>query len=248
MGFLSKKLHDIASKTQDLGENAVKDIQEEHKNYKEAREFEERQRANATLANVMKAQGMDDATVSKYVELSDKYQDSVKNGRTEETKQITEEMTKLVSQAQSRPAPSAPENQSASLGDEIAKLAKLKEQGAITESEFALMKQELIRKSASSTPQPYGMGAATPWDYMRAMYGSSYPGIQMPSNKPLPSDMTKVQHMILTYVRAGMKNPKHIAQTMTMEKNEIEREMEMLITNGYVTKDKKLTSKGLETL
>lgn len=247
MGFLSKKLQNIASKTQDLGEGAVKGIQEQHKSYQEAKKTEERQTANAMLVQVMKAQGMDDASVARYVELSDKYQDAAKNGRTEEARQATEEMTKLCSQIQSREIQKEPGAQS-SIGDEVAKLAKLKEQGAITESEFTLMKQELIRKAANPAPQPYAMDTGTPWDFMRSMYGASNPAASMMSNKPLPSDMTKVQHMILTQLRAGVRNPKHIEQMLSMDRKEVERDIEILIANGYVTKDKKLTSKGLEVL
>jgi hypothetical protein len=37
-------------------------------------------------------------------------------------------------------------NQTISIADELAKLAKLKEQGVITESEFMQMKQDLIKR------------------------------------------------------------------------------------------------------
>lgn len=40
-----------------------------------------------------------------------------------------------------------PPNQSISISDEIRKLAKLKEEGLITEEEFKQMKQDLIRKN-----------------------------------------------------------------------------------------------------
>jgi hypothetical protein len=42
-----------------------------------------------------------------------------------------------------------PSNQSISIADEIRKLAKLKEEGIITEEEFKQMKQDLIRKNNS---------------------------------------------------------------------------------------------------
>jgi len=38
-----------------------------------------------------------------------------------------------------------------SVGDELLKLAKLKEQGVISESEFLQMKQELIRKMSENS-------------------------------------------------------------------------------------------------
>ena len=40
-----------------------------------------------------------------------------------------------------------PSNQSVSIADEIRKLAKLKEEGILTEEEFKQMKQDLIRKN-----------------------------------------------------------------------------------------------------
>ena len=40
-----------------------------------------------------------------------------------------------------------PPNQSISIADEIRKLAKLKEEGIITEEEFEQMKQDLIGKN-----------------------------------------------------------------------------------------------------
>jgi hypothetical protein len=40
-----------------------------------------------------------------------------------------------------------PSNRSISIADEIRKLAKLKEEGILTEEEFKQMKQDLIRKN-----------------------------------------------------------------------------------------------------
>jgi hypothetical protein len=40
-----------------------------------------------------------------------------------------------------------PFNQSISIADELRKLAKLKEEGILTEEEFKQMKQDLIRKN-----------------------------------------------------------------------------------------------------
>src|SRR5829696_8129050 len=42
-----------------------------------------------------------------------------------------------------------PRNQSLSIADEIRKIAKLKDEGIITEEEFKQMKQDLIRKDNS---------------------------------------------------------------------------------------------------
>lgn len=41
---------------------------------------------------------------------------------------------------------SAPQRQNLSLADELSKLAKLKEEGILSEAEFTQMKQELIKK------------------------------------------------------------------------------------------------------
>jgi Short C-terminal domain len=43
---------------------------------------------------------------------------------------------------------SAPQRQNLSLADELSKVAKLKEEGIISETEFSQMKQELIKKLA----------------------------------------------------------------------------------------------------
>ena len=66
--------------------------------------------------------------------------------------------------------------------------------------------------------------------------------------RPLPPDMNKVQYRILTSFYQGSKKPKDVAELLSMDKAEIEKEMATLANNGYITKKNRLTSKGLELL
>ena len=66
--------------------------------------------------------------------------------------------------------------------------------------------------------------------------------------KNLPQDMSKSQYMILSKYRDGHANPKNIAKNLSMDKKAVEQETRALQTNGYLTKDRKLTSKAMETL
>ncbi|MGI0014851.1 MAG: hypothetical protein ACREBU_15635 [Nitrososphaera sp.] len=66
--------------------------------------------------------------------------------------------------------------------------------------------------------------------------------------KPLPSDINKVQFKILSSYYDGSKKPKEVAERLSMDKTEVEKETAALISNGYITKKNRLTSKGLELL
>lgn len=70
------------------------------------------------------------------------------------------------------------------------------------------------------------------------------------SNIPatLPPDLTVVQYMILKTVQKGYKNAKDLEKILSVNKREIEKERDTLVTNGYLAKDYDLTSKGLEIL
>lgn len=70
----------------------------------------------------------------------------------------------------------------------------------------------------------------------------------MTPEKPLPADINKVQYKILTSFYQGSKKPKDVAQQFSMDKVEVEKEMATLVSNGYITKKNRLTSKGLELL
>jgi DNA-binding MarR family transcriptional regulator len=64
----------------------------------------------------------------------------------------------------------------------------------------------------------------------------------------IPQDLTKGQYTILKIRRQGYGKPKDIAKYLSMDKREVEKEIDVLKGHGYLTKDGKLTSKGLESL
>jgi hypothetical protein len=64
----------------------------------------------------------------------------------------------------------------------------------------------------------------------------------------IPQDMSKAQFLILTNIRRGEKNPKKIAKMLSMDKKSVEEQTRALQGNGYLTRDNKLTPKGLEIL
>ena len=64
----------------------------------------------------------------------------------------------------------------------------------------------------------------------------------------LPADITRSQFVVLRSYRQGYKKPKDIGRSLSMDKNEVEKESDALRTNGYLTGDNKLTSKAMELL
>ena len=64
------------------------------------------------------------------------------------------------------------------------------------------------------------------------------------AEKPLPPDINKVQFRILTSFYEGSRKPKEVAERLSMDKNEVEKETATLVSNGYITKKNRLTSKG----
>jgi hypothetical protein len=66
--------------------------------------------------------------------------------------------------------------------------------------------------------------------------------------KPLPADMNKEQYRILTSFYQGSQKPKDVATMLSMDKADVEKEIAVLLSNGYITKKNWLTSKGLELL
>jgi len=71
-------------------------------------------------------------------------------------------------------------------------------------------------------------------------------GANVPST--LPADITRSQVIILGCYRQGMKNPSEISKALSMDSGAIETETSSLTTSGYLTKERKLTSKALEVL
>jgi hypothetical protein len=84
---------------------------------------------------------------------------------------------------------------------------------------------------------------------MRSLQGSM-PMMNMQAGpaKNLPQDMSKSQYMILSKYQVGHAKPKNVAKSLSMDKKAVEEETRALQKNGYLTKDRKLTSKALETL
>lgn len=66
--------------------------------------------------------------------------------------------------------------------------------------------------------------------------------------REIPQDISKTQFLILSSYRQGQKNPKNIAKMLSIDKKSVEEQTRLLQGNGYLTGDKKLTTKGLETV
>lgn len=64
----------------------------------------------------------------------------------------------------------------------------------------------------------------------------------------IPQDMSKTQYLILTHYRQGQRNLKSISKALSIDKKSVEEQTRVLQTNGYLTKNNKLTTKGLETV
>ncbi len=64
----------------------------------------------------------------------------------------------------------------------------------------------------------------------------------------LPPDITKSQFVLLRSYRQGYKNSKEVSRALSMDKKEVDAQTSALVSNGYMTKDNKLTSKALEIL
>jgi len=100
-----------------------------------------------------------------------------------------------------------------------------------------------ITRATYSTPR------IDPSQMMRSMQGAM-PWIGSHGTVPrsLPPDMTNAQYTILSTLRGGRRKPKDIAKALSMDKKEVERETAILRTNGYLTKNNLLTTKGLSVL
>ena len=91
-----------------------------------------------------------------------------------------------------------------------------------------------------------------PADMMKS-FGMNLPSnLQSPSigsiPEKLPSDITKIQYMVLKSFQQGYNKSKDIAKQNNMENKDMEKEIDTLKSNGYVTKNNKLTSKAVELL
>jgi hypothetical protein len=83
----------------------------------------------------------------------------------------------------------------------------------------------------------------------RSLQGQmNFANMRQVSIPDLPRDMTRAQYMILSSYRQGLKNPKKVAKMLSMDKKSVAEQTRMLQSNGYLTRDNKLTAKGLENL
>jgi hypothetical protein len=84
---------------------------------------------------------------------------------------------------------------------------------------------------------------------LRSLQGQmNFANMRQISMPDLPKDMSKAQYLILSSYRQGQKNPKNIAKMLSMDKKSVVEQTRMLQTNGYLTRNNKLTTKGLENL
>lgn len=60
--------------------------------------------------------------------------------------------------------------------------------------------------------------------------------------------MTMSQFTILSTYRRGGRKPKDVAKILSMDKKAVENETNIRRGNGYLTKDNRLTTKGLNIL
>ena len=93
------------------------------------------------------------------------------------------------------------------------------------------------------------MGMSSMKDFEKRMKSSfnSF-GASTGTEKPLPADINRVQFRILTSFSQGSRKPKEVAEQLSMDKVEVGKETAALVSNGYLTKKNRLTSKGLELL
>jgi hypothetical protein len=85
-------------------------------------------------------------------------------------------------------------------------------------------------------------GMMTQMNSMSAIGGAMGPAVN------LPADITRSQFTILRGYRRGMKSPQDIADALSMEKSGVEAETSALIASGYLSKDLKVSIKGMELL
>src|SRR5207245_8548703 len=113
---------------------------------------------------------------------------------------------------------------------------------------WMIVQQVLVR--VQSLAYSSSIPKTNPADIMKNM-GMNMPQLTQHNTVPpqkLPDDITNVQFMILKSIQQGYKKSKEIEKMLSLDKKEIEKETAVLKTNGYLTNNNKLTSKGLEVL
>src|SRR5712692_4453385 len=103
--------------------------------------------------------------------------------------------------------------------------------------------------SAATMPSPDEMMSKMNFPGMMSMMGGmGGMGAQASIPATLPSDISRSQFIVLRFYRQGMKSSNDIGRALSMDKDAIESETSSLTSNGYLTKDRKLTTKALEVL
>jgi hypothetical protein len=117
-----------------------------------------------------------------------------------------------------------------------------------------LIAYTVLSRVGSIASAATGPSFSSPDEMMRKM---NFPGMmggtsamfgQAATPVALPADITKSQFVVLKCYRQGLKNSKEIGKTLSMDKNEVEKETATLKLNGYLSKDSRLTSKAIEVL
>jgi hypothetical protein len=103
--------------------------------------------------------------------------------------------------------------------------------------------------AAATMPSPDEMMSRMNLPSMMGMMGGmNQMGAQAGIPATLPSDITRSQFIILRCYRQGMKNSGDISRALSMDASGIDAETLVLTSSGYLTRDRKLTTKGLEVL
>jgi hypothetical protein len=100
--------------------------------------------------------------------------------------------------------------------------------------------------SAATMPSPDEMMSKMNFPGMMNMMGGM--GVQAGIPATLPSDISRSQFIVLRCYRQGMKTSNDIGRALSVDKDAIEAETFSLTSSGYLTKDRKLTTKALEVL
>jgi hypothetical protein len=103
--------------------------------------------------------------------------------------------------------------------------------------------------AAATMPSPDEMMSRMNFPGMMGMMpGMGAMGAQAGIPPTLPADISRSQFIVLRCYRQGMKNSTDIGRALSMDKDAIEAETSSLTSSGYLTKDRKLTTKALEVL
>jgi hypothetical protein len=113
--------------------------------------------------------------------------------------------------------------------------------------------QMIHRRVSSMTRSMTAPRRSSPDEMMRKMnlqnimpgmiMGTGAAGAAATVARELPSDITKPQFTLLNSYKQGHKNPKEVAKAHSMDKKEVERMTNSLVSSGYLTKENKLTEK-----